>query len=225
MADADGQELRWIQAKQHLVDQPLLPAAPPNRNGQLVRLPKAGRCPKRAGQASSASAVPSSTERPPIPLLLFAVAARPAHDVQGQECETHLLLGMGGTAECLGSKDIWVSRVAWKDLTPGALFGPSAAGCGCASSLTSRPLARGGVPRRWASVQAAVEDWWLTARRRSGREGRGCRSGLGGCWIRAQAPAGPGRIGWNQVTGVSAVVSPSGARWTHRMSEWSRPPA
>jgi hypothetical protein len=96
-------------------------------------------------------------------------------------------LGMGGTAECLGSKDIWVSRVAWKDLTPGALFGPSAAGCGCASSLTSRPLGRGGVPRRWASVQAAVEDWWLTARRRSGREGRERRSGLGGCRIRAQA--------------------------------------
>jgi diguanylate cyclase (GGDEF)-like protein len=54
----------------------------------LFALPKAGRCPKRAGQAGSASAVPSSTERPPIPLLLFAVAARPAHDVQGQECET-----------------------------------------------------------------------------------------------------------------------------------------
>jgi hypothetical protein len=33
----------------------------------VFALPKAGRCPKRAGQGGSASAVPSSTERPPIP--------------------------------------------------------------------------------------------------------------------------------------------------------------
>jgi hypothetical protein len=29
--------------------------------------------------------------------------------------------GMGGTAECLGSKDVGVSRVERKDFTPGAL--------------------------------------------------------------------------------------------------------
>jgi hypothetical protein len=92
--------------------------------------------------------------------------------------------------------------------------GPWAAGCGCVSSLTSwaaRPRRRATrVARRSRGCRGTGGSQLLGDR----GAGRGCRSGLGGRWIRAQAPAGPGRIDWNQVTSVSAVVSPSGASWT-----------
>jgi hypothetical protein len=151
--------------------------------------------------------------RLPVKLLLAAVAIT-SDSVGAITSSLSPPHGDERNGECLGAKDIWVSRVAWKYLTPGHFLAdlrPLDADALHRSPLGHSPeeACNAGRP----ACKRLSRGRRLTAPRRSGR-GSGCRSGLGGRWIRAQAPAGPGRIDWNQVTRVSAVVSPSGASWT-----------
>jgi len=114
--------------------------------------------------------------------------------------------GMGGTAACLGSNDIWVSRVAWKDLTPGRA--PADLRSLDADALyrsPPRPLAREAFNAGKPAFKRLSRDRRLTAPRAIGARVRGV--GQLGKWSdRAPAPAGPGGIDCSQAAGVSVLV-------------------
>jgi hypothetical protein len=131
--------------------------------------------------------------------------------------------GMGGTAACLGSNDIWVPRVAWKDLTPGRA--PADLRSLDADALhrsPPRPLAREAFNAGKPAFKRLSRDRRLTAPRAIGARVRGV--GQLGKWSdRAPAPAGPGGSTVARRP-ASACWCPSGATRIHRISERSRPP-
>jgi hypothetical protein len=194
-----GRQLRWPAGHRRPCSLARPAAGPAGASaGAGARLRRRGsRLWRSAGWSSSCSASQPSSSWRAVVIASDRVGAitslSPAH-------------GMGGTAACLGSNDIWVSRVAWKDLTPGRA--PADLRSLDADALhrsPPRPLAREAFNAGKPAFKRLSRDRRLTAPRAIGARVRGV--GQLGKWSdRAPAPAGPGGIDCSQAAGVSVLV-------------------
>src|SRR5215218_2130693 len=196
-----GRQLRWPAGHRRPCSLARPAAGPAGASaGAGARLRRRGsRLWRSAGWSSSCSASQPSSSWRAVVIASDRVGAitslSPAH-------------GMGGTVACLGSNDIWVSRVAWKDLTPGRA--PADLRSLDADALhrsPPRPLAREAFNAGKPAFKRLSRDRRLTAPRAIGARVRGV--GQLGKWSdRAPAPAGPG--------GSTVARRPASACWCPR---------